>query len=236
VWKSGELAEKYLSGVRGAIPMAGEQIEIILRVIGAGSLPIDRVLDLGCGDGILAAAILERHPAASAVLVDISGAMIEAAKKRLSAYGDKITFITCDYGDRNWVGKVPASPFSVVVSGFSIHHQTDERKKELYSEIYHLLAPGGIFLNLEHVSSPTDWINGLFNECFVDSLYQMHLRNGTQMSREQVAQEFFCRDDKAANILAPAETQCEWLRTIGFEDVDCFFKLFELALFGGRKP
>jgi len=27
-----------------------------------------------------------------------------------------------------------------------------------------------------------------------------------------------------------------WLQEIGFADVDCYFKIFELALFGGRKP
>ena len=43
------------------------------------------------------------------------------------------------------------------------------------------------------------------------------------------------RPDKKENLLAPVEAQCEELRRIGFEDVDCFFKLFELALFGGRK-
>jgi hypothetical protein len=26
------------------------------------------------------------------------------------------------------------------------------------------------------------------------------------------------------------------LRDIGFVDVDCYFKVFELAVFGGRKP
>jgi hypothetical protein len=36
-------------------------------------------------------------------------------------------------------------------------------------------------------------------------------------------------------ILAPVDLQCAWLRLIGFQDVDCFFKVFELALFGGRK-
>ena len=33
------------------------------------------------------------------------------------------------------------------------------------------------------------------------------------------------------NIPAPVETQCQWLRDIGFQEVDCFFKTFELALF-----
>jgi hypothetical protein len=41
--------------------------------------------------------------------------------------------------------------------------------------------------------------------------------------------------DKNENIPAPVETQCQWLRDIGFQEVDCFFKTFELALFGGKK-
>jgi len=31
------------------------------------------------------------------------------------------------------------------------------------------------------------------------------------------------------------EKQCEWLREIGFNEVDCYMKIFELALFGGIK-
>ena len=37
------------------------------------------------------------------------------------------------------------------------------------------------------------------------------------------------------DILADPETQCDWLREIGFEDVDVFFKVPELAIFGGVK-
>lgn len=38
------------------------------------------------------------------------------------------------------------------------------------------------------------------------------------------------------NIRAPVEDQCDWLREIGYEGVDCYFKIFEPAVFGGRKP
>ncbi|CAN0477203.1 unnamed protein product, partial [Phaeothamnion confervicola] len=37
-------------------------------------------------------------------------------------------------------------------------------------------------------------------------------------------------------ILAPVETQLEWLRASGFVDVDCVFKLFELAVLTARRP
>ena len=41
------------------------------------------------------------------------------------------------------------------------------------------------------------------------------------------------RPGRAANILASVEEQCRWLHEIGFQDVDCFWKYFELAIFGG---
>jgi SAM-dependent methyltransferase len=79
IWKATELTEKYLSGVRGAIPLAKEQIDLMLRIIGACDIEVERILDLGCGDGILAATILQHYTNASGVLLDISEPMIQAA-------------------------------------------------------------------------------------------------------------------------------------------------------------
>jgi hypothetical protein len=76
----------------------------------------------------------------------------------------------------------------------------------------------------------------LFDEYFIDSLFAYHSRLGTGKSRDEVAAAYVHRADKSANILAPVEAQCDWLRALGYEEVDCFFKTFELALFGGRRP
>lgn len=233
-WKTPELANKFLSGVRGAIPLANEQIDVMIRLIKAAGINVGRFLDLGSGDGILSAAILDNFPDAQAVLLDFSEPMIEKAKNKLRDYKN-IDFIVCNYEDRDWVKKVANSfPFDVVVSGFSIHHQTDARKYELYKEIFDLLSVNGLFINIEHVLSPTKWIGSVFDECFIDSLYQLQLDQGGKMTRREVAGEFYNRPDKDANILAPVEKQCEWLRRIGYQDVDCYFKIFELAVFGGR--
>ena len=35
VWKSASLSAKYLKGIRGAIPLAGEQIDILVRLLAA---------------------------------------------------------------------------------------------------------------------------------------------------------------------------------------------------------
>jgi hypothetical protein len=98
------------------------------------------------------------------------------------------------------------------------------------------LKPGGLFLNLEHVAPTSAWAQQAFDDLFIDSLWSFHQKRGETISREEVADAWYHRPDKTVNILAPLEVQCAWLREIGFVDADCFFKLFQLALFGGRKP
>jgi hypothetical protein len=64
---------------------------------------------------------------------------------------------------------------------------------------------------------------------------QFHSNANPGKTRKEIEEIYYKRPDKLENILAPVETQCQWLRDVGLQDVDCFFKVFELALFGGRK-
>ncbi len=235
-WTDSKLAEKYLEGVRGGIPLAAEQIDVMLRLLGSGSR-VESFLDLGCGDGILAQAVLERFPSADAVLADLSPPMLEAARKRLTRWGDQVRFVELDYGEPGWAsGLAEPASFGAAISGYSIHHQPDPCKLRIYADIYGLLAPGAFFVNIEHVSSAAPAIESLHDELFLDSLHSFHRTTGDSRTRAELAAEYHYRPDKRENILAPVEDQCAWLRDIGFTDVDCYLKIFELAVFGGRKP
>ena len=252
VWQGEVLTQTFLKGVRGAIPLANEQIDIMLRLIRASQPEVNWVLDLGCGDGILGTAVLHQHPHAQAVFIDFSPPMLTAAKQRLGNNPNAHTLLL-DYGKRGWeeqllkikdlrLNRTAANLqssifnlFDVIVSGYSIHHQPDARKKEVYTELYNLLKPGGIFINIEHVASADPWLERRFRELFVDKLYAQQ-QNVANKSWEAVDREFYSRPDKAANILAPVTDQCRWLRTIGYEKVDIYLKIFELAVFGGIKP
>lgn len=237
VWQRPELVQTFINEVRGGVPYAADQIAVMLRVIAAGGAPVRRIVDLGCGSGVTARAILAQHPEATAVLVDFSEPMMAAARQELAGHRPAPVFVVADLADPGWVVTLREhAPFDVVASSYAIHHLSDARKRRLYGEIYSLLASGGWFVNVEHVASRTPRIEAMSDALMIDSIHAFQRGKGADVTRADVARDFVHRPDKAANILAPVDLQCEWLRVLGFADVDCFFKVFELAVFGGRRP
>ncbi|MDE0196971.1 MAG: class I SAM-dependent methyltransferase [Caldilineaceae bacterium] len=244
VWKNPSLVDGFLKRVRKGVPLSQIQLDVMMRVIAGpeadqaqGERPVHNFLDLGCGDGILAAAILEKYPRARGTLVDFSTPMLQAALSNLEAYSKSLHVSSADYTDPSWFDIISAhAPFDAVVSGFSIHHQPDSVKRQVYVDVFDLLVQGGVFVNIEHVSSATPRIEALYDDYFIDTLWASQLTEGEGQTRDQVAAAYHSREDKQANILASVELQCEWLREIGFDDVDCYFRIFELAVFGGRRP
>lgn len=235
VWKDQQLVTTFLTGVRAALPNAADQLDVMLRVLSFTGRPVERVLDLGSGSGVLAGAVLERFPHAELLLADFSEPMLEAARPRFPSPPHHLRVV--DFSNPAWTSDVrDLAPFDAVVSGFAIHHQPDDSKRRIYAEIFDLLAPGAPFIHIEHVASASPWIEHQFNELLIDRMYAYDQQIGGGRSRAQVASDYVHRPDKAANMLAPLETQLEWLRQIGYLDVDCLFKVYELCLFIGRKP
>jgi len=234
VWKLAPVVEQYLS-IRAGIPLAQEQIGIMLAILASGGKSVSRFLDLGCGDGILAAALLGRYSESHGTLIDFSEPMLVQARERLSGFTSQLRFLNVDYTDPMWIRGVQSeAPFDAIVSGYSIHHQPDARKREIYAEIYNLLQPGGWFVNIEHIAPLADLVTVLFENHIIDAKVAEEIHNGSLKTRAQVAEAFYSRADRAVNILTPVETQCGWLRALGFEDVDCYFRIYSLAVFAGR--
>jgi SAM-dependent methyltransferase len=171
-------------------------------------LAAGRILDLGSGDGRLLALLRAERPESMGVAVDVSEPMLERARQRFA--GAPVEFIRHDLAE-----PLPdLGPFDSVVSSFAIHHVEDERKRSIYAEIFELLEPSGIFANLEHVASPTQRLHQRFYK----------------------ALDYPSDWEDTSNRLVDVETQLRWLREVGFEDVDCYWKWLEMALLIGVKP
>jgi tRNA (cmo5U34)-methyltransferase len=173
-------------------------------------LPADPrlVLDLGCGDGRVSALVLAARPSIEQVVaVDISPPMLARARERFA--GDRRVEVR--EGDLE-APVVGLGPRDLVVSGFAIHHVPDRRKQALFAEVLDLLEPGGTFANLEVVASPTPALHATF----LEAIGRAH--------------------DDPGDVLAPVDRQLEWLRDVGFGEVDCLWKWRGFALLVGQKP
>jgi ubiquinone/menaquinone biosynthesis C-methylase UbiE len=229
-WQNESVAHHFLDERRAAIPYAGDQIALLLQLIAHFLHAPRRLLDLGCGDGLLARSVLSVYPEARAVLLDHAGPMLARAWKAMGPFGDRSSLVQADLAEP-LAPAVGAEPFDLIVSGFAIHHLPHERKRSLCAELFALLRPGGLFVNIEHVASASPKVEALF-----DALYIDRLAAKTGKPRPQVDAEYHARPDKADNVLAPIEAQLGWLRDAGFAHVDCYFRWLELAVFGGVRP
>jgi len=237
-WHQPDLAAKFLQNVRGAIPLSIEQIDMMLRLLTAArGEQLETFLDLGCGDGLFSAAILDENPGARGCLVDFSETALSSARQRLHGHADRVEFFLVDYAQPGWMTEiVSAQPFDAVVSGFAAQHSPAERKRALFGEVFQLLKPEGIFINIEHVASATRWTESIWDDYMIDAIFGQELRASADRSRAEIARDYYARAVKEAGALAPLEVQCDWLREIGFENVDCYLKVLELAVFGGQRP
>ncbi|HEX2097289.1 MAG TPA: class I SAM-dependent methyltransferase [Solirubrobacterales bacterium] len=185
------------------------------RLEGEGALleqvpgDVRRVLDLGTGDGRLLALLLADRPAVHGVGVDFSEPMLAAARDRF-ADEERVELVRHDLTQ-----PLPRlGRFDAVVSSFAIHHLEHERKRSLYAEAFDLLQPGGVFANFEHVASPTPRLHRAFFAAIDEPI----------------------ENEDPSDRTIDVETQLGWLREIGFEDVDCYWKWLEMALMVGVRP
>ena len=170
---------------------------------------VRRVLDLGTGDGRLLALLQIDRPKMVAVGLDFSEVMLDAACERF-ARDERVELVAHDLAE-----PLPdLGRFDAVVSSMAIHHLEHERKRTLYREVFDLLEPGGVFANFEHVASPTRRLHHAFFAAIDEPLDH----------------------EDPSDRLLDVETQLRWLREIGFEDVDCYWKWLEMALLIGLRP
>lgn len=97
----------------------------------------DKVLDIGCGIGVLTRMIKDAYPAAEVWGTDIASSTIEDN----TAQHPDITYKHLLIGEQ---GAVPTEYFDVVFSGEVLEHIEDPQ--QLFLDAYSYLKPGGKFI------------------------------------------------------------------------------------------
>ncbi|WP_433354703.1 class I SAM-dependent methyltransferase [Micromonospora saelicesensis] len=186
--------------------------------LAAGRTP--EVLDLGAGTGLLSLLLSAAVPGVRLTLVDGAPAMLARATDQLDARSVPHRTVHADLAD-----ELPPGRYDAVVSALAIHHLDDAGKRALYRRAAAALAPGGVFVNAEQVAGPTTELDRRYDEVWLERITEL----GASPDEIAASQERM-RHDRPATVA----DQCRWLAEAGLVDVDCYFKEWRFAVFGGR--
>ncbi len=220
-WQRDALVASYLERRDSMVPLLDVQEDVVRRLLERHTRAVGRFLDLGAGDGGMSALVFAVSRQAHGVLVDNSEPMLARVGERFADSGFHWQTMRADLDDAAWPAAIAAGHFDLVISGLAIHHLPAESKRSLYTQIYELLAPGGLFVNMDYVAIEGP-LRGLFDEEWERGLPAGHVHED--------------HDDEDDDRPDPIEDQLAWLRDAGFTEVETHFIWAEAAIFGGTRP
>jgi SAM-dependent methyltransferase len=114
-------------------------------VVFAGFAADARVLDAGCGPGLVAEALLAAGQRVHGV--DLSAEMVSRARQRCARFGDRARF---EQG--SLLSLAPAEPFDGAMSRLVLHHLPDPLA--FVRRQVELVRPGGVVVACDHTGDP----------------------------------------------------------------------------------
>lgn len=194
-----------------------------------------KVLDLGCGDGVLTLQLLKEDNKIEATLIDGSSEMLKNAREHFKSHPG-FTFIQKTFQElleeESNGNDIISDNFNFVVSSLAIHHLHTEEKKALFRYIHNHLTSGGFFLNIETVKAPVDELESWYRVLWGEWIRENQENMGSPTNFEYLPEQYKNNPDNHPDTL---NTQLNALESIGFQQVDCYYKFGIFSIFGGKK-
>src|SRR6266545_2332710 len=217
-WKEADRVTDYVEQNDRDAAQIAETLNLLVGLVPADEDATIRVLDIGSGHGVVAAAVLDAFPRATAIGLDVSEAMMSVGRERMARFGERFRYHEGDFSDGSLPADLPG-PFDVIVSSRAIHHINPDAKRRLFGDVYAQLNPGGCFLDIDNMRPRDEFLRARYAK--VDPCRPTGY--GNQANRQP-------RPGGSREHPDPVAEQLASLRDAGFTHVDCFWKRLGRAL------
>lgn len=200
-------------------------MELITRAAVAATIPIRRVLDLGCGAGNNTLKLREVYAENFDVdLLDLSPAMVERAQKRVGEVNaGQVRGIVSDFR----TAELPENGYDVILAAAVLHHlREDADWEQAFHKLFRLLRPGGSLWITDLVTHETPAVHDLMWTRY--GQYLESLRSPAY--RDEVFAYIDLEDSPR-----PLTWQLDLLRRVGFPHTEILHKNSVFAAFGAVK-
>ena len=211
-------ADEYDKLMAKLVPQYREQHEILLSL-----LPINkrayRVLDLGCGNGILSELVFQKFPNSYIVGFDLTENMLHAFENKLARYSGQFELKQGDFRVDS-IGQ----GYDIILAGLTLHHLTWEERRAFYKTLYSAMNEGGIFLA---------------RDIIIDEDQEVRKDQYTYWKEFMKSQgedpEFWYSKHIEKDYPMTLSDHFAWLREAGFSKVACHWRLYNFAITSSEK-
>ncbi|WAI01087.1 class I SAM-dependent methyltransferase [Methanogenium organophilum] len=178
-----------------------------------------RVLELGCGTGLLTARIRRTHPDTAVTCVDNSEAMLAAARQK-----PELCDVTLTQGDIRdpW----PDGPYDAIMSTFCLIALESDERRVLLRRAYDVLRPGGVCITGCVVRPPNA------EEEQRELARWVTFMQDAGLGPDEIQRQRLSWDDTRARI-PTAEGFREMIEEAGFTQIQCPYHRGLYAIFVG---
>lgn len=211
-------ADEYEKLMVRLIPQYLEQHQIIYNLLPKEDRSY-RVLDLGCGNGILSELVFKKLPHSFVVAFDLTENMLNAYEKKLSNYSGNFELKQGDFRTES-IGK----GYDIIIAGLSLHHLTWKEREKFYSSLYSALNPEGLFLSRDIIIDEDQTIMQEHYSCW----------KAFMKSRGEDP-EFWYAKHIEKDCPITLTDHFAWLRKAGLTKVACHWRLYNFAVTSAMK-
>ncbi len=209
----------------------------IFNAILSSVKPLQHVVDLSCGEGLLAHHILSHFDECRVGGYDLSDVMLKTSREKNQSFGKRFYTRQFDMTKSDW--REAMDPVDAAVSSLAIHHLDDQEKQGLFRDMYNKINGGGVFAILDIINPANSSGLGIAREMWDEDVRTRAIASGKPEAFQRFKDEhwnYFANPDldpidKPSTLL----DQLKWLEAAGFRQVDVFWMYAGHALFAGWK-
>jgi len=232
-----DTSKRFLHYGKYFVPQRETQMRIIVDLL-MGVPCQGTILELCCGEGLLAELILQDLPGAYVVGMDGSRVMLDIARERLGRYPGRYELKEFDLADLSW--RRFSQPVQAVVSMLAIHHLDGAGKQALLQDVHAMLSPGGVFIVADMVEPASQLGKHVAADAWDEVVRQRSFElDGDTASLDVFRHEgwntYRYLDPDDIDHPSPLFNQLKWLEQAGFTNIDVHFFFAGHALFSAWK-
>lgn len=233
-------SQDFIDYGRYFVPQRKYQRQTIADLIPPPNGPA-HILELSCGEGLLAEVLLNRFPLVTVHGYDISPVMLQQAKARLVPFGERFVPRRFNLAETEWRSASPT--FHAVVSSLTIHHLDGPQKQQLFHDLFSMLLPGGTLAIVDLVAPTRALGTAVAANTWDDAVRQRSQQldgNDDALDRfEQLKWNLYrYPEDPAIAMDKPSGLleQLKWVEEAGFTAVDVHWALAGHVLYSAIRP